>query len=380
MAEGIMTGRPQRRRRLWRLSTILAVLFCAAMLCAIFVVPNPVFIRTDAQADAGIVIAERAGRETAITVYADLGANVLAGFFGDRSGGVRITAIDIATGDTVWDERIHEINGTDGFLHDRRLIAANDRYVFLRTTFNVYIFSVDDGSFVATDEDIPLLEDATDPLSHLLHRAGTDDILFMGADREALRVLDLHTLEVHDADDETAATWSCVLDWTGHPYEEDVTTDAWVRTWGAEDVYLSAGSSLVGGFVRQEPLPDSCADAIWDEDVFPEPSAVDALYEELGIDGPHRLVVSTSGERDSVLEVREATTGTVLDRLSPVGEMTTAATGASGTFALTAERDLTGIAAAVGWDKRSSVVYVVNAAGQVHETILGRHGWFGLPW
>ncbi|MGV2985766.1 PA2928 family protein [Microbacterium sp. AGC85] len=387
MTRSIETRPAWWRREPWRISTILVSLLVLGTLGVLFVVPTPLFIHTDARADAGIVIAERDGHEIAVTVYNDHGANLLAGIFGDQSGGVRITAIDIETGDTVWDERIHEVNGSDGFLTDRRLVAANDRYVFLSTTFTMYIFSIDDGTLVATDEDIPELDDATGPLSRMLYRDGTDEILFMGSDDGALRVLDLQSLEVHDADSETSSTWRCVLNWTGHSYDDDVTTDAWSAVWHVDGEIggegLPADATLLGRMVREEPLPNACADAVWEEEVFPEPETVDEMFVALGADGPHRLALM-DGEAD--LGVVDASSGEVLGRLSPVGagspngRIMSAAGSVSGAFALVSDRDLTGIAPAVGTDAASSVVHVMNADGEIHETILGRHGWFGLPW
>ena len=390
MTRSIQTRSAWWQREPWRISTILVSLLLLGTLGVLFVIPTPMFINTNANADAGIVIAERDGRETAITVYNDHGANLLAGLFGNQSGGVRITAIDIETGDTVWDERIHEVNGSDGFLTDRRLVAANDRYVFLSTTFTMYVFSVDDGSVVATDEDIPELDEATGPLSRMLYRDGTEEILFMDEDHEVLRVLDLQSLDVHDADAETAATWSCVLDWTGQNYDDAVTTDAWSLVWNIDGDVDGAGlpgdATLLGRIVREEPLPDACADAVWDEDVFPEPETADEMFAALGLEGPHRLALMDSAEGSAAFAVIDASSGEVRGRLSPSGaaspngRIMSAAESVSGAFAVISDRDLTGIAPAVGTDAASSVVHVMNADGEIHETILGRHGWFGLPW
>lgn len=350
-----------------------------SLIAVLFVVPGP-FLYTEAKADAGIVITERDGRETAITVYRDGGANPLARLFSDRTGGVRITAIDLETGDTVWDERIHELQDTDRFLGSRRLLGAGEKNVFLRTTFNVYVFSITDGSLVATDEDIPGFEVATSTLGHIVHREGTKDLLFMGGDRhtDTLQVLDMDTLEIRDPDTETAATWSCVLDRTGTPYDDHAMSNASLQTWGTE--YTAEGSAsfyVLGRLMMVPPLEDACAEAIREEDVFPDGQTT---AEVLGQGTGRLLAVRSTGPGASALHVIDESSGMILDTSSRILTTTHAAQSPSGRFAIVAERDLTGIAPAVGKDARSSVIYVVDGAGSIHETTLGRHGWFGLAW
>lgn len=350
-----------------------------SLIAVVFVVPGP-FLHTEAKADAGIVIVEREGRDVAITVYRDNGANPIARLFSDDTGGVRITAIDLETGDTVWDERIHELQDTDRFLGSRRLLGAGEKNVFLRTTFNVYVFSITDGSLVATDEDIPGFEVATSALGHIVHREGTKDLLFMGGDwhTDTLQVLDMDTLEIRDPDEETAATWSCVLDRTGTPYEDHAMSNASLQTWGTE--YTTEGSTssyVLGRLVMVPPLEDACEGAVWEEDVFPDGQTT---VEVLGQGTGRLLAVRSTGPGASALHVIDESSGMILDTSYPILTTTHAAQSPSGRFAIVAERDLTGIAPAVGKDARSSVVYVVDSEGAIHETILGRHGWFGLAW
>ena len=341
----------------------------------LLVVPGP-FIRTDALADAGVVIAERDGREIAVTVYRASGASLLAELADD--GGRRIIAIDLETGDTVWDERIHETENVDAFLDDRQLIGASDAYVFLRTTFDVYVFSLEDGSLIATKEDIPHLTEATGALDRLVHPEGTDEILFMDGGADVLRVLDMNTLEVQDADPTTASTWFCVLDRMQYTYEDETASNASRPAWSTTETFgdsIPSNSAVLGRSVLADPLPDACAAAGDDEDVFPEgKTTTEVLGDE------RALLLSDAGVTPFMLQVFDVSTGEILDASPETLTTRSAAAGSDGRFAVVADRDLTGIAPDLFREVHSSVVYVVDSTGRVHETILGTHGWFGMPW
>jgi len=366
---------------------LLGWLFIAACvvggLSVLFVVPGP-FLHTDATADAGVVVVERDGRDVAVVVYRDHGANLLDQWLTGNSGGVRIAALDLETGDEVWNMRIEEVHGTDAFLGDRNLIGAGEKNVALRTSFNVYFFSIEDGGIVATDEDLPELHESMGALSHMVRPEGADEFMFFGSGDERPKKIDIDTLEVEELDTETAAAWGCTLDYMQTPYDVDgrIASSASLYAASAEDPsagsWLPDGGWVLGRAVLVPPDPEVCANEPTDEDdTFPDGSTT---VEPLGLDTVHRLITDDVGVGSRALHVVDARDGDVIDSSSSYVAARSAAEGREGRFVVVADRDLTGIAPALGEDARSSVVYTVNSKGELHETILGKHGWFGLPW
>jgi len=362
----------QRARRRWwpTISTLVVSALVVATLAILFVIPGP-FIHTEAVAKSGVVTARIDGREVAVTVYLDNGANPFWRMLKrDGSGGMRITAVDLETGEPVWDEEIH-----DPYRRERQLIGATDQYVFLRTTFHVYVFSLADGSVVATEDDIEGLDGATRSQGRIVHREGSDTLLFTDGDSDGFFVLDMNTLKVSEPDADTVATWQCVLDRMRTPYD----TPTHVAT--ASSPGLRSATDDAGYLARAvyvAPVTGRCGqmtaddEVIGEDDIFPTGQTA---YETLG-EGTtnHRLQ-----RDDDTVTVVDTEDGAEIDTSSPVLEVVSGAASPEGRFAFIRQRDLSDIAPAVR-GQSSSVLYTVGQDGTIHEVILGRHGWFGRPW
>lgn len=387
--------RSREHRTFNTMMTVVCMVSVLGGLGYLFVVPG-FLIRTEANVDGGLVITEIDGREVAIVTYRDQGASPLDRLF-DDAGGARITAIDLQTGEAVWDERIN-----DDFTRDLQLIGAGSKYVFLETTFSTHVISLATGESIATQEDIPGLEASPDFGTVTVYREDTGEILFGLADK-ALQVLDMDTLQLRIADSQTAATWSCVLDWKRYTYprgELGVTGASFGTTGnleadvGGETFGFDGGTLVRGGdatetvgdthfldpyfleeMVPAVPATGACADATREADVFPDGTIATRTVEADG-----RIIVGHKSATDSVFSVVDTTSGEALSTSSPIVMTTDAAVSPSGRIAVVAQRDLTGVAPAVQGRTKSFVVYTVDVDGTMRELVLAPHGWFGLPW
>lgn len=348
-------------------SLIATIVVCLSIVLAIFAVVPGVFIRTDSLASGGAVVMQRDGRDTAVVAYHDAGASLWDRWVTRNAGGLRLIAIDIQTGEEMW-----EVGVGDEFNHDWKLIGASDENVFLRTTFETWVFSVNDGSEVVRGEDIPTYADVSFNQGVQVHLEGSDEILFRLPDDPdgMLRTLDMNSLDVGEADPEFASTWWCAVGRSAIGYSlpftlPPVMSNTVLPTWWSDDGYAER-------LIVRPPVTDACADAIWEEDLFPDGQDQPEVVES----GGHRLISAGNG----ALEVVETEGGKVVDSTSSMTRLRSAVPAADGGMVLVADRELTGIAPSVWRETSSSVVYTIAADGTVHETILGAHGWFGLPW
>lgn len=348
-------------------SLVATIVVCFSTLFIVFGVIPGAFIRTDSLASGGAVIAQRDGRDTAIIAYHDAGASIWDRWITHNAGGLRLIAIDIQTGEGVWD-----VGVGDEFDRDWKLIGASDENVFLRTTFETWVFAVDDGSEVARGEDIPTYADVSFNQGVQVHLEGSDEILFRLPDDPdgTLRTLDMNSLDAGEADPEFASTWWCAVGRSAIGYSlpfalPPVMSNTVLPTGWSDDGYAER-------MTVRPPVTGACADAIWEEDLFPDGQDQREVVES----GGHRLVSAGDG----ALDVVEIDGGEVVGSTSPMTRLRSAVPAAGGGMVLVADRELTGIAPSVWRETSSSVVYTIAADGTVHETILGAHGWFGLPW
>lgn len=349
-------------------SLVATIVVCLAIVLILFGVVPGVFIRTDSLASGGAVVVQRDGRDTAIVAYHDAGASLWDRWVTHNAGGLRLIAIDIQTGETVWD-----VGVGDEYDRDWKLIGASDQNVFLRTTFETWVSAVDDGSEVVRGADIPIYADVSFNMGVQVHIEGSDEILFrLPDDTDGLvRTLDMNSLGVGEADPEFASTWWCAVGRSSIGYSlpfalPPVMSNTVLPTWWSDDGYAER-------MIVRPPVADACADAIWEEDLFPDGQDQREVVES----GGHRLI---SGGEDGTLDVVEIDGDEVVGSTSSMTRLRSAVPAADGGMVLIADRDLTGIAPSVWRDTSSSVVYTIAADGTVHETVLGAHGWFGLPW
>lgn len=378
---------------------LLVVAFVAVML----VIPGPL-ISTAVRTGEGMIFAEIDGRDAVIISYDDNGFSGV-GFFLPWNHGGRIAAIDLDTGDTIWDSGLDDA----GFL--ARPIAAGEDYAYLETTFGFRVVSLANGSTVATEESIPGLGDYNALTTGFVF-SPTRNAIMVGTEDFAVREIVLDTLEAVDVDQSTYDTWSCVLDWRGHHYSESDTeavaveqmpTDGDVLGFalpsgsppgtpgkrltrlndGGTGVTVGSETFVDPGFVAQsvlvEPEPLACPGAQWDDDVFPGGRVV---LEPLGAAEGYTVVDHAQSARtdDRQITVVDAISGEVLGSSPAEGGLFDAAIAPSGQAVVIVDRFLPGVLPSWGTTPVTASVLLISPEGSLREIVLAPHGWVGLPW
>jgi len=387
-----------------RLGIVLAGLLAAAFIALFFVVPGPM-ISTAARVGQGMLFAEIDGRDAVIIAYDDNGYSGI-GFFAPSHHDGRITALDLDTGETIWNRAL---DGEPAFL--TRMIAAGEEFAYLETTFGFRVIALADGSTVASENDIPGLRDV-DTLKTAFAFSPSQEAIFVNPEEGVVRKIVLDTLEAVDVDSRTYDTWSCVLAWNGHGYSEGDSEAVVVgRMPVADEVRAFAvpsgsppgtpgkrltrlnrdGSGVtVGhetfvdpGFVAQsvlvEPIPQACPRARWDDDVFPDGRVI---AEPLGAETGHAVIDHAQSARtdERQITVVDAFSGEVLGSNPAEGGLVDAATAPSGQGVVIIDRFLPGVLPNWSTTPVTSTLLLISTSGAVREIVLAPHGWLGLPW
>lgn len=399
-----MTEKTRDRRYgvLGAVAMAAVALVVVAFIAVFFVIPGPM-ISTAARPGQGMLFTEIDGRDAVIIAYDDNGFAGLASFL---SSGPRIVALDLDTGETIWNRGLD-----DELAFLTRMLAAGDEYGYIETMSGLRVFALADGSTVATDEDIPGLGDI-DTLTTTFAFSPAQNAVMVNPKEGVVRKIVLDTLEAVDVDARTSDTWSCVLEWSGHGYAESdgeavlvdrmpdgdevlgfgVASGSAPGTPGKRLTRLNddgsglsvGGESFVDpGFVAQshlvEPAPQACPDAQWDDEVFPDGHAVSR---PLGEDAGFAVVDHAQSARtdDRQISVVDTADGKMLASSPAENGMLDAATAPTGQSVVVTDRFLPGILPSWGTTPVTSTVLLISPKGSMREIVLAPHGWLGLPW
>lgn len=376
------------------------VLVVIAFVAVFFVVPGPV-IHTAARVGPGIAFSTVDGRDVVVISYTDDAYAGLASFGGNDA---RVTAIDLATGETVWER------GIDDTASAPTVLAAGDEYAYLLDFSELYVIDLADGSSVAHSEDIAGLEDFDFFPAEIIYSRQQNAIMLGSGESPVLEIA-LDTLEAVESDKTTVGTWSCVLDWRGHTYSYDMPEPVLVNSTSIEGGTLGFGLptgaapgtpgkrlSLVGAkgssiavgpetfvngqfvaeSVRNEPRPGACGTARSKRNVFPVDETVPA---PVGISSGFAVVEHDVSARDGdrAISAVDTATGELLDSNTAEWGVTHARNIPSGGGAVVVDRFLTGVLPSLTVPVTSVVVLIADD-GTMQEIVLAKHGWFGLPW
>lgn len=142
-------ARSVRTRRL--VSLLGGGVISLVLLGLVFILPGAFGSERSPEPTAYPAVGEHNGQELAVVAY-------------DRSGGgmpfqpmfqTRLTALDLANGEVIWDVRLNEEHSTDN-----RVLAAENGLSYVATEEGLYIRSLDDGSPVAGPDAIEGIGDA----------------------------------------------------------------------------------------------------------------------------------------------------------------------------------------------------------------------------
>ncbi|WP_116950460.1 PA2928 family protein [Jiangella endophytica] len=382
------------RRRLG--AAAMAVMIVVLVLGA-YVVPGFV-IRTTASIAGPPFLTTIDGRAVALVGYDD------DGMPGLRPGGLSsgVLAIDVATGDTVWDAKLPDATW------EPVVVAAGERYVYVRHTFGVAIIELDDGDTVARDEDVDGLGDEVPHgrWDNYVYDPRREAVLF-ATDEGETRQFPLDEVAAVAADDATQDTWGCQLGREGGaaPITYDVTravtetrdvglvppdgTPAGLATTRLHVVedgvrrelspvdFHDAG--LVQEVVPRLPPERACAGVDWPYDIV-EPGE-EAVLTTAGLAGGHVVVQSSAGPNDEEsrrLTVVDVRTGAITATLDVRGGVAVASTAPSGEVVLVVEADWEGPFGSPGGPWPTDHVVIVGTDGAVRDIVVAEKGWFGL--
>lgn len=396
--------------RTW-VSAVLRIVVATAIaivvltfIAVFFVVPGPM-ISTAARAGEGMLFAEIDGRDAVIIAYDD---NAYAGIgtFTPAHVDGKIAAFDLDTGETIWSRGL---DGEHAALS--RLIAAGKKFAYLETTFGFRVIAIDDGSTMATENDIIGLGDFSRLTTEFVFSPARNAIM-VNPDEGVVREIVLDTLEAVDVDASTHDTWSCVLEWNGAAHSagdaEAVTVDQLpvdgdVLGFGVPSgsppgtpgkrlsrlnpdgsgVSVGAETFVAPGFVAPslpvEPATRACQKADWERDVFPDGRI---RTEPLGADSGYAVVDHAQSARtdDRQITVMDAGSGEVLGSNPAEGGMVDAATAPSGQAVVVVDRFLPGVLPNWSTTPVTSTLLFISPDGSMREIVLAPHGWLGLPW
>lgn len=397
-----MTEKPRARAAaVFKATAIGAVaLVVIAFIAVFFVVPGPM-IHTAARVAPGMAFATIDDRDVVVISYTD---DAYAGLGSIGTQGAHVTAIDLGTGETVWDRRID----TGGSAPT--VLAAGDEFAYLLDFADLYVISLFDGSVVTHGEDITGLEGFDFFPAEIIYSPQQNAIMLGSGEGPVLEIV-LDTLEAVEADESTSGTWSCVLDWSGYAYFYDtpepvlldwmpiddgtlgfgVPTGAAPGTPGKRLSFSDGkGSSVAvgpetfvdGQFVAEsvmnEPRPGACETATWERDVFPDDETTPVpigsasgfviLEHDVSARDGDRAISIVDSERGELLGSNAAEWGVTHARNAP-----------GGGAAVIVDRFLPGVLPALTVPV-TSVVVLIAEDGTMQEIILAKHGWFGLPW
>lgn len=333
-----------------------------AALVTIFAVPG-VVVRTGATVGEELAFTTVAGREAVLFAYETEGFGELAG------GGSRVAAVDVATGETLWDEELPDIR------FDAAVIAAGRTHAYVRHGHGLEVIAVADGSVVAS---------AGDGDTRSTYRYDRVRNAIVAVTRTgAVRMIPLDGTSAVPADRDVTDTWSCVPAAGPVPTTYDQTTGT-ARTVTlrrppevpdglplhrlsgprATDEYVD-GAFLME-FLPVDPPRRACPDLGPAEDLYPRDEAATG-----------RAVVTASGH--AVIQSRtdlnaDDTTLTVV-ALDTGRRTATVASGRGYHRALTAP---SGRLVIVAPAPDTDVLYLVDARGSVRTAPVGERGWFGV--
>lgn len=380
----------------------LIALVIAAFVGVFFVVPGPL-INTAAQVGPGLAFAHVDGRDVVIFSYRDTGYSGLS-FFLPGSLDPHVTAIDISTGETVWDRSV------DDDVSEATTLAAGRDYAYLLGTVELLVIDLKDGSVVARTADIAGLEDFEVFHAEIFYSAAQQAIMLLPADGR-VRAIAIDSLTAVEVDDRTQSTWECILDRMGEPYYSPVpdpvlsdraSSDADALGFGLSSgaapgtpgkrlirtdpdgtsVTVGDQSFVAPGFVAEsthnEPRPGACPTAAWSDEVFPQG---ESRADPLGVESGFAVVEHDASARDDAraISVVDTDDGALLSTNPAEGGMTHARRSPVGGAALIVDRYLPGVLPSVSVPV-TSVLLLVSPEGSMHEVVIAKHGWFGMPW
>ncbi|SEE60381.1 PA2928 family protein [Jiangella alba] len=382
------------RRRLG--AAAMAVMIVVLVLGA-YVVPGFV-IRTTASIEGRPFFTTVDGRDVALIGYDD------DGMPGLRPGGLGtgVLAVDVATGETVWDAELPEATWSP------EVVAAGERYVYVRHTFGVAIIELDDGDTVASDEGIDGLGDEVPHgrWDNYVYDPRREAVLFATDDGDT-RQFPLDETAAVPADDATRDTWGCQVGREGGaaPITYDVTRpvaetgdiglvppdgtpaglaitrlhvveDGVQRELSPVDFYAAG---LVQEVVPKLPPERACVGLDWPYDLF-EPGD-EAVLTTAGLATGHVVVQSSAGPNDEEnrrLTVVDVETGAITATLDVRGGVESASTAPSGELVLIVEAGWEGPFGSPGGPWPTDHVVIVGADGAVRDIVVAEKGWFGL--
>lgn len=383
------------RRAARALVTAVVVLFLGVFL----VVPGPL-IRPAADLGAEVAFGTINGREAIILAYDDHGFSG-AGMFFDLRATSRVAAIDLATGETVWDR------GLPDRPNDPDVIAAGRNYAYVRHGRGLVIVSVADGDIVAEPDSIDGLGDAyaDDPRSYKYDPSR--NAIMTITKSGALKEIPVDHAVAVDAAPTARDTWSCVLGdgrfaHRTRDYQQTAesvptgqgTTFTLGRPHGApvgiptrrlheSDASggreVSAADLFEPAFVLEvesgAPRPGACPGAQRADEVYPDER--EAPAKPAGLATGHVVIQGTAdaNSADQVVTVFDVASGRVTASARADAGLDRAVTAPSGRLVLLART----YPRNVGWlASTTGVLLIVEGSGTLREAAVGKVGWFGL--
>ncbi|MGV2982718.1 PA2928 family protein [Microbacterium sp. AGC85] len=396
------TTRSRIRSVVASIGRVAATIGVIAFLAVFFVIPGPL-ISTAAEVGQGIAFAEVDGRDVAIVSYADHGYGGFS-FFLPWQQHARVVAIDLATGESVWDRGVSDTADVPAVL------AAGDEYAYLRDAIDLIVIDLTDGSVVARAADIAGLGDFEAFQAEIIH-SPRENAIMLRPESGRVRAIMLDTLVAVEVDSRTDATWGCVLERGGQAYftavPEPVLIDRVPTDDGSLGFGLPAGAApgtpgkllsrgdeegtsvavgsqtfVAGGFVAEsvmnEPQVGACPTAQWHDDVFPGGESTPAPLGE----APGFAVVehdASARDDDRAISVVDTASGEVLGTNPADWGVTQARNAPDGGAVVVVQRFIRGPLPSLNVPITATVV-IVASDGSTREVVLAKHGWFGFSW
>ncbi|THV21713.1 PA2928 family protein [Glycomyces paridis] len=193
----------------------------------------------DITLQSGIGFATVDGTEVALVPYDRTGGSGMIESIANDMFEVRIAAVDLDSGDTLWDVQL-----ADELVWGAAVIAAGETYAYLATDDGLTVLALADGDTVAEPGEIAGLAGAQAASgTAYAYDPGVGAVVALDVNG-ALHTVALDALEAAPADEATAATWSGLL------YADGTVPDIGGLT--STEALLADGESTV----RLEPTAD----------------------------------------------------------------------------------------------------------------------------
>lgn len=387
-------------RVLRKAAPVLGYSLVPVLLLVFFVVPGPV-ISTSSAIGAEMAFAAVNGRDAVVLAYE------ATGFAGVRGGTERrVTAVDLATGDTLWDRPL-----PDGH-HLPEVVAAGRSLAHVRSGAGLDIVSLADGEVVAEAESVEGL--GADRYvgvgaagAYRYDRARNAIVTVTAAGQ--VRAVPLDGTAAAPADADLTDTWSCLLGRSGAaPADYDGTAETAALPGGRTVALarpvgrprglpllrlhergpgdrthreLSATDFAEPGFLVDhtpvEPRRRACPGRAPHEDVHPGGRPHTARTAVLA--SGHAVILSRTDLNADTrsLTVVDLATGEPTATAGIDGGVVRAMTAPSGQLVVAASTELHGRLNFPITTPTADVLFIADERGGLRRVVVGERGWFG---